>query len=78
MGWYTTQIGSLFSYNNACISSSTRQPPEGWMSDPFSIPVHLQNDAREIESSLATFSHNNMYLSNDPWKEDSIREYVYS
>ncbi|CAB3979880.1 E3 ubiquitin- ligase TTC3 [Paramuricea clavata] len=56
----------------------TRQPPEGWMSDPFSIPVHLQNEAREIESSLATFSHNNMYPSNDPWKKDSIREYVYS
>ncbi|XP_028401339.1 E3 ubiquitin-protein ligase TTC3-like [Dendronephthya gigantea] len=55
-----------------------RQPPEGWMSEPFSIPAHLQHEAREIESSLATFSHNNMYLNNDPWKKDSIREYVYS
>ena len=57
---------------------SIRQPPEGWMSEPFSIPAHLQHEARKIESSWATFSHNNMYFNSDPWKKDSIREYVYS
>ena len=71
-------IFAIVLYKNVLIFPSTRQPPEGWMSDRFSIPAHLQHEAREIESSLATISHNNMYPDDDPWKNDSIREYVYS